>query len=271
VKVMINDQSILPITGDNISLAWANAFIKCYEAPGGVLHSAVVRINADGEKGSHETPELRQIVETQLRSLLKKSASKSVVETVAGTIFPESIWKLAKGDRQKLYKEYEKMLPFARRLHANRNGMYFERLIAYPFNGGKTVNQLEHIISTFHRGNHRHSALQAGIFDPRKDHSNSRRLGFPCLQQVVFYPNGANGKGGLSVVALYANQTLVEKAYGNYLGLYRLGSFMAREMGIKMKEVVCIAAALKLCDSSTITKTACRPVVNAIRAVLNNA
>lgn len=266
---MINDQAVPTITGENISLAWANAFIECYKAPGGVLHSAVVRMNTDGDKVSHETPELRQIVETQLRSLLKKSVKKSVVETVAGTIFPESIWKLAKGDRQELYKEYERMLPFMKRDPANRNGMYFERLIAYPSGDGKTVRQLEHIINTFKKGNHRHSALQAGIFDPRKDHSNARQLGFPCLQQVVFYPNGSNGKGGLSVIAFYANQTLAEKAYGNYLGLYRLGSFMAQEMGIKMKELVCIAAALKLSDS--ITKTACKPVVNAVRAVMNNA
>lgn len=267
---MINDQSILPITGKNISHAWANAFIKCYETPGGILNSAVVRIKTDEETGTPETPELREIVEIQLRSLLKKSAVQSVVETVAGTIFPESIWQFAKGNRHNFYTEYEKMLPFIRRIPANRNGIYFERLIAYPSNGDKPVRQLDHIIDTFHKGNHRHSALQAAIFDPRTDHSDARQLGFPCLQQVVFYPNGANGKDGLSVIAFYANQTLAEKAYGNYLGLYRLGKFMAKEMGIKMKEVVCIAAALKLSGSSKITKTACKPVVNAIRAALSN-
>jgi hypothetical protein len=89
------------------------------------------------------------------------------------------------------------------------------------------------------------------------------------LQQVVFYPNGAHGKDGLSVVAFYANQTLAEKAYGNYLGLYRLGRFMANEMGIQMKEVVCIASALKLSDS--LTKSCCEPVVKAIEAVRTNA
>jgi hypothetical protein len=65
---------------------------------------------------------------------------------------------------------------------------------------------------------------------------------------------------------------LAEKAYGNYLGLYRLGEFMAGEMGIKMKEVVCIATALKLSgDPTSINKRACKPVVDAIRAVLENA
>ena len=264
-------QAVPPICGGNISLAWANAFLKCYDEPGGILHSAVVKINTSDDEVSHETPELREIVDTQLRSLLKKTSVQSVVETVAGTIFPESIWRLAKGDRHLFYKEYEKALPFIRRKPANRRGIYFQRLIAFPDHNDETINQLEFIIKTWEQGNRRHSALQAGIFDPRKDHSNSTRLGFPCLQQVVFYPNGPHGKEGLSVVAFYANQTLAEKAYGNYLGLYRLGLFMAREMGIKLKEVVCIASALKLSDSGDINKTACEPVANALRAVLKNA
>lgn len=263
-------QAVPPICGENISLAWANAFLQCYEAPGGVLHSAVVKISIANEKGSNETPELRKIVDSQLRPLLKKTGVQNVVETVAGTIFPESIWRLAKGDRHQFYAEYNKVLPFIRNKQANNKGIYFQRLIAFPDHDDKTVNQLEFIINTWSEGNRRHSALQAGIFDPRKDHSNSPRLGFPCLQQVVFYPNGSNGKEGLSVVAFYATQTMAEKAYGNYLGLYRLGLFMAKEMGTELKEVVCVASALKLSDSGDINKSACEPVANAIRAVLKN-
>ena len=48
------------------------------------------------------------------------------------------------------------------------------------------MNQLQHVIDTYKLGNHRHSALQASIFDPSRDHTNSRRRGFPCLQQVAF-------------------------------------------------------------------------------------
>lgn len=268
---MNSDKAVPHIFGNNISLAWAKAFLKCHDAPGGVLHTAVVKIDTSEHHGSHETPELRKIVDTQLRSLLKITAVQNVVETVAGTIFPESIWRLAKNDRHQFYREYENAVPFIRRKQANRRGIYFERLMAFPGHEGKKVNQLERIINTWHQGNHRHSALQAAIFDPTADHSDARQLGFPCLQQVVFYPNGSNGEDGLTVVAFYANQTLAEKAYGNYLGLYRLGLFMAREMGIKMKEVICVATALKLSGDPSITKRACKPVVDAIRLVLENA
>lgn len=267
---MISDQAVPTITGANISLAWANAFIKCYDTPGGVLHSAVVKINVENTD-SHEIPELRKIVDTQLRPLLKKTGVQSVTETVAGTIFPESIWRFSNGDRHRFYDEYKKALPLIRRKLVNRRGVYFQRMIAFPADGSKTINQLEFIIETWKKGNNRRSALQAGIFDPRTDHSDARQYGFPCLQQVVFYPNGAKGKEGLTLVAFYANQTLAEKAYGNYLGLYRLGSFMAKEMGIQMKEIICVASALKLSGSSEINKTACEPIANAIRAVLKNA
>ena len=50
------------------------------------------------------------------------------------------------------------------------------------------VNQLDHIIDTFRRGNHRRSALQVSIFDPTRDHKHCRQLGFPCLHQVAFLP-----------------------------------------------------------------------------------
>lgn len=161
------------------------------------------------------------------------------------------------------------MIPFVKRCKANRRGHYFQRMIAYlPSSGKKApINQLEHIITTWHKGNSRRSALQAGIFDPRSDHSDARQQGFPCLQQVAFYPKGTNGKDGLSVIASYANQTVVEKAYGNYLGLYRLGMFMAKEMDLELTEIVCIASALKL--NNTVGKGCCKSLVNAVKPIMD--
>lgn len=262
--------SVQPIVGLNLSHAWANALVKCYEAPGGVLSPAMVYFPACSPDGNVETAEIRAILESQLADPKKFIHNQSVIETVAGTIFPESVWRHSQGHRETFYRKYENMLPFIRRKQSNRRGVYFQRMIAYPSDAGKEpINQLEHIIKTWHSGNHRHSALQAGIFDPRSDHSNAPLQGFPCLQQVAFHANGSNGTDGLSVVAFYANQTLEEKAYGNYLGLHRLGLFMAKEMGLELKEVVCIASALKLNNNQG--KAKCECFVKAIRAVLKNA
>lgn len=264
---MSSEPSML-ITGKNLSHAWAEAFIKCHEASGGVLSPAVVRFPAYAPDGSVESANIRGLVDTQLADPNKYIPNQSVVETVAGTIFPESIWLMSGGNRQRFFEKYIEMLPFIRRKHANRRGVYFQRMIAYsPTNSGDApINQLEHVITTWKSGNHRHSALQAGIFDPRSDHSNARLLGFPCLQQVAFHAHGSNGKDGLSVVAFYANQTLEEKGYGNYLGLHRLGKFMAKEMGIQFKEVVCIASALKL--NNTGGKARCDSLVKTLQKLM---
>lgn len=84
--------------------------------------------------------------------------------------------------------------------------------------------------------------LQASIFDPKRDHVRSAQLGFPCLQHVTFVPND----GGLIINAFYATQQIFEKAYGNYLGLCRLGHFMAHEMGLTLERMNCVIGVEKL-------------------------
>lgn len=95
-------------------------------------------------------------------------------------------------------------------------------------------NQLEFAINTYlTRGGVRRSILQIGVFDPSRDHSAAAQLGFPCLQHVTFAPT----KEGLCVNAFYATQYMVERAYGNYVGVCRLGRFVAHEMKLPVVRV----------------------------------
>lgn len=250
----VDIENYTSIHGENVSEAWAYTFLKCYDAPGGILAPGIVHFNAqDTEK--IETNKIRMLLEKHLKGLGIRTVNTSPIETVASTIFPQTTWKLAHENRDKFFDLYNRMWPKIKKCHSNRKGVYFRRLTAF---GKDKINQLNHILAAWHKGTHRHSALQAAIFDPLEDHSFQRQLGFPCLQQVIFHPNGNNGKEGLSIVALYANQLLLEKAYGNYLGLHRLGQFMASEMGIHLKDVLCIASNLKLSDkygSKTLNKS----------------
>jgi len=41
-------------------------------------------------------------------------------------------------------------------------------------------------------------------------------------------------------------QYLFQRAYGNYLGLARLGEFMAKEMKLRLERVVCFAGIAQL-------------------------
>lgn len=224
----------LTIEEDNLSIAWAKALFSVAEEGEFSPLTVVIRGFSDG------MPEEVAPIRRLLDGALGADAIGLSCNEVANTIFPNSLWN-PEADRRQLYDRYRRIMPRVLKDRRNRYGVYFQRLIAYDHdskcNGG--VNQLEKVIQTWHGGNHRRSALQAAIFDPRKDHTNQRMRGFPCLQQVAFAPQGADG---LTVTGLYATQYIFERAYGNYLGLCRLGRFMAQEMGKELTQVTCVAS-----------------------------
>ena len=222
---------------NNLSVAWAKVFLQVLQER--EVSPVVVVVRGIDDEGPDEVPDIRN----GLDELLEGDGKGLSCNTVANTIFP-SIWN-PNADRQELYDRYLRMLPSLRKDRRNKYGIYFECLISYGADqdADNSVNQLEHIIQTWYRGNHRRTALQASLFDPQTDHTNQRQRGFPCLQQVSFAPTG---DGGLSITGFYATQYVVERAYGNYLGLYRLGQFMAHEMGLRFDHMVCIATPLKL-------------------------
>lgn len=230
----------LAINESNISIAWAKAFLALMDAPNGQAHPAIVTI--------HNLDDGLPIEDDNIRSLLDKELmrhKKSVCRTVANTIFPLSYWNpQSPNDAQVLFTRYAHAWPGIKKCPANRNGVYFRRLTAYvPDNYSKDpVNQLEFIVDTYKTGNHRRSALQAAIHDPTRDHTNQRQKGFPCLQQVTFTPMS---NGALSITGFYAMQYQFEKAYGNYLGLYWLGRFMAKQLGLRLTQVTCIASVVR--------------------------
>lgn len=87
--------------------------------------------------------------------------------------------------------------------------------------------------------------FQASIFDPERDHKGSSiYLPFPCLGYISFVPN--NKDKTLVLNAFYATQKILEKGYGNYLGLCRLGHFMAHEMGLTFERMNCFVGVAKM-------------------------
>lgn len=227
------------ICATSLDEAWAKAVQFACDSPGHEVLPLVVSFEARGDQTLLRYRELR----SALNEALIASGHASV-ETVANTLFPYSLWNPSK-PRDQLFRRYLKILPTLRRDAHNRPGLYFERLINYPGTRGTVgKNQLDHISSTFNSGNHRRSALQAAVFYPLSDLNHARRLGFPCLHQVAFTHNQA--RGTLTVTGFYATQFLFQRAYGNYLGLTRLGEFMAHEMRLELDRVVCIAAVAKL-------------------------
>lgn len=221
----------------NVSFAWARA-IRLVSARGqNEISPLIVSITGfDEQNRAQEDAAIRTSLETML---IKEGHQK--LDTVASTIFPQSLWNPAK-DRAELFQRYQRAFPrIQKSVRGNVRGTYFERMIT----GGPAhnPNQLDYILQTFlARSGVRRSALQLSIFDPQRDHIAGAQLGFPCLQHVTFAPSGDS----LTVNAFYALHYMVERAYGNYLGLCRLGQFVAHETGLKLTRVTCYAGIAKL-------------------------
>jgi hypothetical protein len=221
----------------SLSVAWAKALRLASARGRSEIAPLTVSITGFDESGMvNETRAIRSAIDRVLAA-----GKKQTVETVANTIFPNSLWNPS-APRTQLFERYHSVLPKLRKDPKNRRGIYFERMIT----GGPAgrTNQLEHAISMYKaRASVRRSALQTATFDPSKDHSTSAQLGFPCLQHVAFTPSD----GALNVNAIYATQYLVERGYGNYLGLCRLGRFVAQELGLRLGRLTCLVGLAK-CD-----------------------
>lgn len=232
----------MEINEANISKGWAKAFIQVSETPGRIITPLVVTINLSDNESDWEDKEIRQYVDGLLKA--KPKLWDKSIHTVANTIFPQMMWNRSKSSKE-FFDWYRSVLPRVRNCRGNAHGVYFERMAAFE-DGSKRVNQLQHVLDTWKKGNHRKSSLQAGIFDPRQDHTHQRMRGFPCLQQIGFIPLGTNGSRGLMVSAYYPTQYIFQKAYGNYLGLCRLGQFMANYMKLKFTTLTCYIGAAEI-------------------------
>jgi len=246
----------------NLSVAWAKAFIELMKPGKEVRHPAIITIQGFDITGDIENVQIKDRLNQELKKHKKNSC-----ETVAGTIFPASMWNpLLPNDAEVLFERYKRAWTGIKLCQTNRKGVYFRRLTSYQskIEGNEPVNQLQFIIDTYKQGNHRKSAMQAAIFDPSRDHSNARILGFPCLQQVTFTPIGDDQ---LSITGFYAKQLHFEKAYGNYLGLYQLGQFMAKQLNLKLTQVICIASCL---ERSEFNKSELTSLETDLQKILNS-
>lgn len=228
------------IEGNSVAECWLKALKLMVDKKISEISPVIMKIKVTGDVYIHKDE-----LEKDLNLFLEE-VSQPCIETTAGTIFPKS---LSLGNKS-VFDRFDKVWKYAKKDSKNKYGHYFRRLTFYGEKYGRKINQLKHIIETYNgipgerEPTHRRSALIATTFDPTLDHSAQRLRGFPCLQQVCFMPN--NDTRTLTLNAIYAMQYLSNRAYGNYVGLLRLGEFMAREMGLEMVELNCVVSVLAI-------------------------
>jgi len=233
------------IEGDSVAECWLGALKRLVDERKKELSPVIMKINNTSTR-----PDYANDLERELNVYLI-SNGHTEIETTAGTIFPQSL----SAGSESIFERYKKIWKYVKKEPKNRRGTYFQRMTSFGDLGGNGVNQLQHIIETYNgvdgvRGPvHRRSALIATIFDPALDHTPQPMLGFPCLQQVCFVPHGSR----MHMNAVYAMQYLCSRAYGNYVGLMRLGNFMASEMGLDFEYMNCMLSVLELQNMSKAT------------------
>jgi thymidylate synthase len=222
----------------NLSTAWLEVFEQIVISKGKSEMSPLVLTLTDfSEEDS---------IKSTLNEHLQENKFYSI-ETVAQTIFPDSLHLLHKGDRNKFFQIYlNYVLPRLKKIDlANKKGTYFERLIAYGSEESQKINQLEIIISSLQEGAKvkRRSKLQASTFDATIDHLPDAYQKFPCLSHVTFLKSE---NGGLIANSFYPVQSLYKKAYGNWLGLINLGKFVAKECNLELERFNCFVGVEQL-------------------------
>jgi hypothetical protein len=239
------------IVGDTMSSAWLSALEHLVSCEGGKDVNLSVAFTGDGEEAA-----VRGALDGFIAEWRAEGRKPQIypVSTVANTLFPQALYRGEPGPetRERLYRLHERSMRIQRRLREKET--YFNRFVNWP--GQEPFNQLEHVIgrleselaaaerkgplsSAYELGSSVPDEFAAGgdlrVYAPGID---KKRISFPCLSQVSF--TLVHGKIHLS--ALYRNQDFVSRAYGNYVGLARLGAFIAREVGCELGEVLSVAS-----------------------------
>ncbi len=161
--------------------------------------------------------------------------------TVAETIFPG--YEYVRRGVDGVFSSYpDEIFPRLMDLpEVRRWGTYAHRLLQRTDKNGKKYNPLEVCISKMRQKQPVRAAYEVGLgfgFDLATyddDEDRSARLGGPCLSHLSFKLIG----GKVHLTAMYRSHYYVQRAYGNLLGLARLQSFVAEQVGVTSGPLVC--------------------------------
>ncbi|WP_420626803.1 holo-ACP synthase [Candidatus Poriferisodalis sp.] len=228
-----------------LSEAWVDTFGAVLDA-GGSAVNAITSWHADDE-----IPAVRNVLDDFIASRPDPSKPwpRWTVDTVANTIFAAELYEEDLGIKalEEFSDLYLEGFEIAR--YASPGGEYCHRMVAWPNPDGEPFNQLADVASKLRRyadpdHSYRYSsdyeiALEDPVLDLRTQLPDRNRdpYGFPCLSHISLTVQD----GTVHLTAIYRNQHLVKKAYGNYLGLARLGRALCHHAGLEFGTVTVVA------------------------------
>lgn len=241
------------VRGSDIGSSWLAAYEQLRQT-GHAVNLAVAI-----EEPLREDAGVRRAIEAELvrcrehtdLSVFRRPQS---MHTVANTIFPVGLYR---PDREGAAERF-----FANALRVERQrakaknrqwGTYIGRLVAYPSPNGETTNQLETALKILNRDRNYKDRYELPVVVAQDEggdvtggallHGDCATDGFraqggPCLAHMSF----TSVDGRLSMTALYRAHAYELRAYGNFLGLARLLSFLATESGRAVGDLLVVAS-----------------------------
>lgn len=218
------------VEGKDLSAAWTEAVRTVAQMPRRQATHLVVRIDNPSEANLN-TRDL-------LNALLFELGLDSV-ETVRNTLFPAE-WAAKFPEPAELAEYYRSQLPTIARFQPRSQfrGTYFGRLVAFP-RGDDNVDQLSDVVEKLRHAHEQErrvtSRYEMNIYSEERDHR--KLMGFPCLSFCSFHL----GDGLLHMAAHYRSHFMIQRAYGNYLGLAELLNYVAEASGFPAGELLVIS------------------------------
>ena len=124
-------------------------------------------------------------------------------------------------------------------------GLYFERLTRHVDGEGATYNPLQDTIDKLiavKASDHQYkSVYELAVYDPLID--RRYRRGGQCLSFLSFK---MHPERGLTLTAIYRNQTYITRCLGNLIGLGMLQDFVAKQVGLEVGPLTCISTHAEL-------------------------
>ena len=188
------------------------------------------------------------LVDTALREHCDLS-----IQTVAGTIFPQGLYKRA-GAAQ-LKSRFFKVMERAQK--KGTWGTYAMRLMCRPDHNGNPFNPLQRVVdklkhaagpgnafmSNYELSVHGPDDLtmdepafcEVPLYSPARDSKVIQN--YPCLSHLTF----KLVDGAIDLTAIYRSHWYAQRALGNLIGLSHLMDFVAAESGTKVGRLTCIS------------------------------
>jgi thymidylate synthase len=229
------------VAADNLSEGWLGAVRLLYGAPGEKVVHLIVRI-ADPLS---EVDGIRKYAQALIEDWnAGHSTEMPDVETTRNTIFPAR-WAARTDGSEELADYYRERYTKSGLLSfkGNESGTYFGRIVAYPRGEREPGDQLNETLRKLcleaSKKGAKSSRYEINIFNEATDR---KAMSFPCLAHVSVHLH----EGALHLQAIYRNESLIARGYGNYLGLAQLQAYIAGHASVAVGELMITAGHAEL-------------------------